>query len=290
MIEKFNFYDVYGYFLPGAALIAILWLPFGFVAHIWPTSDWSGALGLAALAYLCGHLLQTYGATALKSRVAPNNRFPSDAALDPGTLPDPLRDKISEVMKKKFGLDLGIGQACSKDTDEVRNHAFFLARSALVKDQSNSYAEQYQGMYALNRGLMIAFGWGFSYWAGWSASLYRDHCVPLIMRLVLTISLLCLICAAAWTVRAKGWHTGQRASLFALLPLTVFATGYLLGKQYPVTATQSRTLGVLSAAALVASLRFFGAYKAFANHFAIGVWRDFLALSVIRTDEQYKRK
>lgn len=65
MIEKFNFYDVYGYFVPGAAFLAILWIPFGLVRHTWPPSTWTDAIVAAVLAYIVGHLLQSVATNAV---------------------------------------------------------------------------------------------------------------------------------------------------------------------------------------------------------------------------------
>ncbi|PYT29338.1 MAG: hypothetical protein DMG57_11970 [Acidobacteria bacterium] len=68
MIEKFNFYDIYGYFLPGAAFLAVLWAPFGLVRKSWPSSDWTSAIIAAAFAYILGHLIQSVVTNAIPSR------------------------------------------------------------------------------------------------------------------------------------------------------------------------------------------------------------------------------
>ena len=52
MIDKFNFYDIYGYFVPGLALLAVLWLPFGLLKQGWPSADWGSALVAVVAAYL----------------------------------------------------------------------------------------------------------------------------------------------------------------------------------------------------------------------------------------------
>jgi len=57
LIEKFNFYDIYGYFVPGATFLAIRWIPFGIVRNSWPSSTWSSAIIAAAFAYILGHLV-----------------------------------------------------------------------------------------------------------------------------------------------------------------------------------------------------------------------------------------
>src|SRR4051794_30243139 len=111
MIEKFNFYDIYGYFLPGVAFLAILWVPFGLVKGAWPSSDWSSALIAAAIAYFLGHLLQNVVTNAIPSqRAKGKNRFPSDYFLDPtdSELPHEAKSKIATYIESKFGLDLEV--------------------------------------------------------------------------------------------------------------------------------------------------------------------------------------
>lgn len=44
MIERFNFYDIYGYLLPGATLVGLLWLPFGIITGTWPAAQLSEAV------------------------------------------------------------------------------------------------------------------------------------------------------------------------------------------------------------------------------------------------------
>ena len=68
MIEKFNFFDVYVYLLPGMALLGLIWLPFGIVAGKWPPADWSSALLLLAAAYIVGHVLYYPAKVALPTK------------------------------------------------------------------------------------------------------------------------------------------------------------------------------------------------------------------------------
>jgi hypothetical protein len=85
MIEKFNFYDVYGYFLPGFALAALLYLPFGLIGGRWPSATLADGVAAVIIAYLAGHLLQTIALHAAPSQTkdaAGEMRFPSDVLLD----------------------------------------------------------------------------------------------------------------------------------------------------------------------------------------------------------------
>jgi hypothetical protein len=67
---KFNFYDIYGFALPGFLLVAILWLPFGLIQKSWPDPELSSALIGVVLVYIAGHLLQTVARQVLPSRLA----------------------------------------------------------------------------------------------------------------------------------------------------------------------------------------------------------------------------
>lgn len=57
MIERFNFFDIYAYLLPGAAFLGLMWLPFGIVGGKWPSADLSSALFSLIAAYIVGHVL-----------------------------------------------------------------------------------------------------------------------------------------------------------------------------------------------------------------------------------------
>lgn len=65
MIQRFNFYDIYGYLVPGVVLLTAFWLPFGLVLGRWPSADWSSALVGLVFAYLAGHILRTVTESAL---------------------------------------------------------------------------------------------------------------------------------------------------------------------------------------------------------------------------------
>jgi hypothetical protein len=295
MIDKFNFYDIYGYFLPGLAFLAVLWLPFGLATHTWPASSWGSAIIVLAVAYLMGHFLQTFGATGLESRTAPNNRFPSDAAFDAGAMPEKMRTMIAEIVQRRFGIDLLANQPVNEkidieEIDKVRNHAFFLARSVLNRQKSGSYAEQYQGMYALTRGLVVALAWGVAYWIGWAASIYRTRLALVLVTLGIVITLSLLISLAVLLSqdginKIQKWRM-QRLSLFVLMPLALFTAGYALGLRHQLTPSHSMSLLLAAAGGLFACFRFHSAYKSFAASFGTAIWHDFLALNAYLDDKR----
>ena len=94
MIDRFNFYDIYGYFIPGALLIALLWIPYGEM----PSKEISAALLMIVAAYIAGHILQIVATKALPSKILFDGayRTPSDLLLSthPKAFPLDFRQKV----------------------------------------------------------------------------------------------------------------------------------------------------------------------------------------------------
>jgi hypothetical protein len=288
LIEKFNFYDIYGYFLPGAAFLAVLCIPFGLVRNSWPSHDWSSALIAAVFAYIVGHLMQSVASNVIPSWKTKSTdtdvRYPSEVYLDATntTLPTPAKQKINELMMSQFGLNLSVDQVGDAAIDKVRSNAFFLARQILIQGKAVSYAEQFQGMYALTRGLLSVFALASVYWLGWAAAILKNRWIVSGTVIVMVGSLLILMNISAVMVR-KILNAPQRKryeSVYSLfLLISFFTIGYALGVRYAATHGQSALLAFLAGWAFIASFRAYGAYNFFAERFAITVWRDYLAFS-----------
>jgi hypothetical protein len=289
LINKFNFYDIYGYFLPGAAFLAVLWIPFGLVRNLWPSHDLSSALIAAVLAYILGHLIQSVATNAIPSWEAKSTdtavRYPSEIYLDAtnSELPAAAKQRISELMNAQFGLSLRVDEAADATIDKVRNNAFLLARQVLIQGKAVSYAEQFQGMYALTRGLVSVFALASVYWFGWASAIVRTAWIVSSAVVVIVASLLILINISAVMLRnilaaprKRKVELGYSASLL----ISFLTTGYALGVRYSTSRGQSALLAFLAAWALIAALRAFGAYNFFAGRFASTVWRDYLAYNV----------
>ena len=73
-------------------------------------------------------------------------------------------------MRISFGLELQIDKSGDETVDKVRNNAFLFARQILIQGKAVSYAEQFQGMYALTRGLVSVLALGCLYWVGWAST------------------------------------------------------------------------------------------------------------------------
>ena len=285
MIDKFNFYDVYGYFLPGAAVLLLLWLPFGLVKNAWPASDWSSAILGVTLAYFTGLLLQMICTKAIPSKMAKgqgDSRNPSDFVLDSddSNLPKEFKTNLAALIKKKFNLDLEIDKS-TKEVDKVRNAAFFMARHVLIRAKEVSYAEQFQGMYTLTRGLTAAFALATVDYVGWSLSVFNRGWVDCIVVVVIVVSLLVTDNFTAHLLFRKdlGKDTPEKLERWSarLLLLATMALGYGLGRRYEIMPTQAGVLFLCATGVFIACLRSYGAYKSFSITFAITVWRDFFS-------------
>jgi hypothetical protein len=295
LIEKFNFYDIYGYFLPGAAFLAVVWLPYALVRNSWPSSSWSSAILGIALAYVAGHLIQSVATFAIpasnsKTETGQIRNF-SEIYLDPpkdpkdAVLPEPFREKIQALIAAQFGLDLQVGRKGDDAIDKLRNNAFLAARQMLIQGKAVSYAEQFQGMYALMRGLASSFAIGFAYWLGWATAMCKSHHLAEVAVSMAAVSLFALVNLPLISLKVskpavkrglERWYA--IALLFAFL-----AIGYVLGLRYTVNGGQSTILAFLSVIGLIAYLRSYGAYRFFAGQFASTVWRDYLAFNVAAT-------
>lgn len=277
MIDKFNFYDIYGYFIPGAALLLLLWLPFGLIRGTSPPSDLGSAVIGAVVSYVVGHIMHMICTKVIPSTVTANGRQRnlSDMVVDEKdkNFAKEFKTKLADLIKKKFDLDLQIAADPTQEIDRVRGDAFALARHALQHTKEVSYAEQFQGMYTLTRGLTAAFAVAAVYYIGCCLSVFHNGWMDSVVIVVITISLL-----LADNLTAFLWKGGGKAlenwSAGALL-LAALAGGYLLGQHLHPTAIKAAILGFCAMGALLASLRCFMAYKSFSLSFAKTVWRDF---------------
>lgn len=203
MIEKFNFFDVYAYFLPGAALLGLFWLPFGIINGSWPPAEISSAVLFLVAAYIAGHVLYRPAKDALptettgrydsieKRRAVPSH--PSDFVLDADerTFPSEFKRALQDAINARFkhkglnGTDLPAVQVnvdfdwksaddqAREDEIHKRDLAFFLCRSALVEGEAASYGEQFEGLYQLLRALSVIFALGCAYHLGWALAIWK---------------------------------------------------------------------------------------------------------------------
>jgi hypothetical protein len=299
LIEKFNFYDIYGYLLPGAVALLLFWLPIGIKQHKLPTGDWTSALLGAAIAYVAGVLLQTFADRVLPSSLGKvgsgkdsYDLYPSQKILGPydpvytgSQLSEVIKNGLPDLIKTKLGVDgdLAINKPADQTQARLRNDAFFLARHYLQLTKVTSYTEQFEGMYALCRGLAAALGLAAVYFLGWALSSWEFSWIPNVAY-----------CAIAWGIsfsvgvtifllvigkRSLTVSVNKRNLKVELLPaigLLVAGLGGGLGLGYRYHVSDLAIIILLCAVgALLASLRAYRFYREFTKEFAATVWRDF---------------
>ena len=288
MIEKFNFYDVYGYFIPGLALLTLLWVPFGVFEHVWPASQLSSAVAALAFAYIAGNMLQNLAGQSIPSKQKDANgvqRYPSSFLLDDQTIRSPLISKhlLGDTVKEKLRIDVAIGDPGTDEhiraqIDRRRREAFLLSRAILLKEDLAKYTEQFEGMYSLMRGLAAAFFLGSTYLMGWAGSFFNNRCLHLLAGGLAGIGILASI-AVTLAVLSRRWKkdvvTLERMVSVGVM-LTLLALGYFAGIMHISSGSQAALCLFTSLAACFAALRFYGSYQYFAREFAQAVWRDFV--------------
>ena len=291
MIKQFNFYDIYGYLLPGILLIGLFWLPIGVLTQAWPDQDLSKALFLSVLAYIAGHILQSIAISFVPSTVRDRNnrqRFPSDLLLDKGDsrFGEKVKEQLATHVLDLFGIALEVKQDWDGkgDLSKNRNDAFFQARSYLIAKQAARYAEQFEGLYAMMRGLGCSFFCGAVYIAGWALSFHRNSFrisswMPIVLGLTLAVALISAsIAFFEEAARKKADHFLAWSLIVALLG-SGFEAGVwrfqTIGEPAPAYAEPILWCSVLLT--WIAAARCFSAYKSFALEFAKTIWRDFAA-------------
>jgi hypothetical protein len=283
LIEKFNFYDLYGYLLPGLALACLLWAPFGYVSHRLPHGEVWSAFVVILAAYVLGHLLQTILTSAIPSQVmrdaAGRPRFPSDALVDAmdGSFDVDFKTRLAASVKEAFGLDIAGNGTGADDLSKRRQQAFFQSRGVLVQQELVAYGEQFEGLYAMMRGTAFSFLVAVLYYLGWSAAIFDRSCLRISAIVLVGVALAIVISTAvvrlAWETLLKRCDQITMCTLLgAALP-----TAYLLGLHTGVNGRTAIAFCVAAAVSLVAALRFFAAYRYFAREFAKSIWRDFSA-------------
>jgi hypothetical protein len=119
---------------------------------------------------MLGHILLHVSSNVIPSEdTKKRGRYPSETALDSDSsdFSSDIRWQLSTAIQRQFGIELHVDDA-SGQFDRVRNDAFLLARQRLIREKSASYAEQFQGMYALTRGLVAVFAIAIAFYAGGS--------------------------------------------------------------------------------------------------------------------------
>jgi hypothetical protein len=277
VIERFNFYDIYGYLLPGFTLAILLWLPLGLTLKELPSADILSALIATIASYLIGHILQILSSKAIPSTISTRTtrRYPSDLVLDEEdlSLSKPLKRRIYEKLNRQFGLDVQNKEASSSELSRVRQDAFMLCRRSLLLTKAKSYAEQFEGMYTFMRGLTTATLFAFIYFLGWllGSNIAREATSYAIVLglLALAVSIILQIANTR-----RGTAT-QGISIFILCGLSFVSVGAFFGSKYELSQENNFLFVGICLLLLFLSILFYERSQRFTMIFAATVYRDF---------------
>lgn len=283
MIPNLNFYDIYGYLIPGFTFVILIWLPRGLIQGQWPAVDWASALVAAVIGYVVGHILQALGRGAWPSKTM-TGRFPSDVLLDKDNdvLSFDLKERLRESIRTLSGIDVRTDLTGAEVTDPVRKQrrdGFYFCRDALLTGKPVTYAEQMQGMYALMSSLTIAFLLTAPYHLGWALSGIPVANIRWIAWVLITTGLIgAIMCAALGAFKPSNPlnpdSTRVRKTV-ALILLALLGSGYVLGSGNVRYPDQSCRLGVIVLAGLFAALTCYRVYKYFTVVYAQTIYRAF---------------
>jgi small neutral amino acid transporter SnatA (MarC family) len=307
VLEKFNFYDVYGYLLPGCALLMLLWIPFGIAGIPLKTSDWSSLIVAGAAAYLVGQLLQTLSIGAFPETVHDSGRRRYHSCIMLDTVDDTFtkeqKQNLAALVLKISSVDISVQPGVRDEhptpesvaaVDESRSNAFLQCRALLLREKSIGYGEQYEGMLALMQGLSGALLLAFAYTLGWAFAHFNDFRVA-VAHFLLGASLLVAL-AASLFIYGSQRRTPPRPKEGKLAPskkeqkrrsyqaaiwgfaFALLAGGYLLG-QTTKSVDDPLVIHKLLAVAVVCLIFFFVAQayvKSFSKYYGEEIWRNIL--------------
>lgn len=219
MSQRFNFYDIYGYLIPGLTFVTLLWLPFGIINPALVNPSLTAAAALVVVGYIVGQaivalsgglmvgkVLRTKDGTSEQPSVVLLNR--SDTQIERS-----LKELIACNVRKRFRLDVRIDEDLSDDPQirDDRQAAFFLCR--VIVNKLTGYAEQFQGLYSMSSGLTIVFALGFFYLIGWVAAYYLRS--PIGISVAYPIAWVLLIATVVLAARVALASTARRPNIGA---------------------------------------------------------------------------
>ncbi|MFO0932338.1 MAG: hypothetical protein U1E39_06470 [Planctomycetota bacterium] len=306
MIERFNFFDLYGYLIPGTVVFAIVAAPVSIATGVGLDSLLPSGLDLIPLlifAYVGGLALQRVAEWALPSTVHrglsdPRGARPSDVMLDSSNneLSLPSKVQLLELAKARGWL-----VACDS-WDSVasahRQEIFFHLRSVLVEADAADYAEQYQGMYTMCRGISMALLLAAPVYLAWAIGAVPLSTTLSPANLSLLLIVLAALAGAVWlsdrVLEIRGLRDAQ-GCVKRFPPVRPFWVGALLSGsalgvvlQFEIPLTSRCSLGLLGAglAAVCGGLLLRHAHIHFAKAFARAIYLDSLALGAKGGDDR----
>jgi hypothetical protein len=198
-----------------------------------------------------------------------------------------LKTRLADLVRSQFGINLHIDLDLDADVPQHRtiaadrNTAFFLCRP--LANKTSAYTEQFQGLYAMSRGLFVAFSLGSLYLIGaWLPAPYTFFALGVagatsMVALFLAILRLFDLPRLRFPGLRISPLTGvgvDRAILAVVGALALASGGVAWGLPSRDDRFDAATLAV-AGVSLFFALRFLLLYRLFSVEFAKAVWTYF---------------
>lgn len=286
MIERFNFYDIYGYLIPGAVWLALLGLPFYLTV---PGLQLSVAalttIGLGG-GYLAGHYLSGLARVWLPSVKVSQ------------TMLDDTYDKLAPTLKHECIKHLRLRFGLNWSDPGVSGEVFYLFRTALLQGKAGSYVEQYQGVATMTRGLAVGALLTMVFYVAFVAGsvlpltgLRPDWALlPLVMVAMASVLPALVVKQLVGEKPPQGESLTHPARHFfrenaegVVFSVLLALAGVAGGSWHELTRRQAYELALVAAICSLAYWRFKLASAYFSELMAQATCRDFLVLSTSKT-------
>jgi hypothetical protein len=290
MMERFNFYDVYGYLIPGTVWLVLLALPFWLTLSTFPASFATlTALGLLG-GYIAGHVLAGLARVAIPSaryQIGGESVQRSVAVLSadyPGK--DPLAKAVRQNLGRCFQKRFEFNPIDPFDLPGAKQ-MFFLCRTALAQAKLVSYVEQYQGMSNLTRSLAFASVQTATFYSAWVVAgiLWRlpeanaRNVLPMVTLVAGMFSAMALRRAVKREAIAEKRELAPfklaRAECFAALILSAIVAA-AAARWYPLDARMGHQLAIAATLLWMLASRMQSASESFDEFMVVAVYRDFV--------------
>jgi uncharacterized membrane protein len=250
------------------------------VGRGWPTTEWASAAAALAASYVAGFLLHRIGTNAVPSTTM-NGRLPSDAILDETdaaptlgphkrTFSTAFLGDFNSLIQSDFALDI--------TKEDQRGEIFYACRAALLANKRGQYCEQFQGLYAMSRGLLLAAGAAAPYYTGWffSSFLYSadGRRIASCLALVLCFPIVLAVHPRTWWIKL----TSVRLWLFFVPSAIVVSILGFSAAGTTIDAAHGRTLLACAVGSALSCFLFWEAYRAHTISFAKQVYSDFYVM------------
>ncbi len=276
--------------------MAFLWFPYAAMTDHWPDAKLGSVVALLAAAYVVGHILQSLALSVFPSKMAKNAdgeaAYPSTVVMDGGqnSLHPAVAKRVQDGVMSWFGIDIEAGTKATKDISDKRQAAFFLCRP--IVNARIAYAEQFQGLYTMMRGLTAACMLCTAYLVGWILTALKAACGQVIAEFsVGTILVIIAALALARVMPVGSKYRKEIDQAISAAVLLCFVCGGYLVESLVGSLNHNEVLVFLCGLTITffAGLRFLALYNYFAFEFAKAVWSNFAVEPTIRPTTEVKK-